>query len=363
MQSKAEIKVLLVDDEKHFAKTLSQRLQNRGFVTETAFDGNEALKFIYKNEPDVLLLDLKMPGLEGMKLLHLVKDKYPGIKTIILSGHATATNQKEASKIGAFDFLAKPSDVGKLTERIRAAFAEKNRQELLYSYHQFIPLLKNHLDNTGIILGKNALGIKCFCRDDNQDQLGYLLMSSTGRSKGWFDLNSFGAYPAGRSHESFGPASHHIPQLGNSPWTVIYHATHVGCDSQYTFGMTERYGMWEPSSSCGLLAEILSRHEDRQKGFKPPFFLDYEMRETETALIPYLGEIADRPYPMAAAAEILFDLGRAVFDSLLKFYNCKSLYIGGINVDHDAEHPENNFFVPKTICVYEDGVKKELTLQ
>ena len=91
--------------------------------------------------------------------------------------------------------------------------------------------------------------------------------------------------------------------------------------------------------------------------------MDYEMRETEIALMPYLGGIAERPYPMAAAAETLFDLGYAVFDSLLKFFNCKSLYIGGINVDYDAEHPENNFFVPKTICIYENGMKKDLRLQ
>jgi len=363
MQKKAEIKVLLVDDEKDFAETVSQRLQSRGFVTNAVFNGNELLEFIDRNKPDVLLLDLKMPGMEGMVLLRRVREKYPDIKTIILSGHDTDTNRKEASRIGAFDFLAKPSDMGKLAERIKAAFTEKKKQESLYSYSRFIPLLKNHLDNSGISLGKNALGIKCFCRDDNQDQLGYLLMSSTGRSKGWFDLNSFGAYPAGRSHESFKPVFHHIPQFGNCPWTVIYHATHVGCDSQYTLGRTERYGMRETSSSCGLLAEILSRHEDRQKGFKPLCFMDYEMRKTEIALMPYLDGIAERPYPMAAAAETLFDLGYAVFDSLLKFFNCKSLYIGGINVDYDAEHPENNFFVPKTICIYENGMKKDLRLQ
>ena len=94
---------------------------------------NLKVEFIDRNETDVLLVDLKMPGMEGMELLRRVQEKYPEIKTIILSGHDTDTNRKEASRIGAFDFLAKPNDMGKLAERIKAAFTEKNRQENLPS--------------------------------------------------------------------------------------------------------------------------------------------------------------------------------------------------------------------------------------
>lgn len=65
--------------------------------------------------------------------------------------------------------------------------------------------------------------------DDDQDQLGFLLMNTfSANCKGWFDLNAFGAYPAGRSIENFGPPSHHIPQLRKTPWTVVFHATHAG---------------------------------------------------------------------------------------------------------------------------------------
>ena len=217
-------------------------------------------------------------------------------------------NKKEAAKLGAVDFLSKPADINILTEKIRAAFETKDTRNPLYTYGGFVPILKRHLNNEGISLGENGLGMKCFCRDDNQDQLGYLLMS-TGKSSGWFDLNAFGAYPAGRSIESLGPPSHHIPELLNNPWTVIFHATHVGCNSQYTLGMSDRYGMRHPSSSCGLLAVILKRHDERCDGKELSAFKDFEMAETENSLMPYLDDITNTPYPMATAAEKLFELG------------------------------------------------------
>ena len=254
------------------------------------------------------------------------------------------------------------ADTNTLKEKIQAAFAAQDTQSSLYTYGEFVPILKKHLDNEGISLGENGLGIKCFCRDDNQDQLGYLLMG-TGKSSGWFDLNAFGAYPAGRSIESFGPPSHHIPDLQNNPWAVIFHATHVGCDSQYTLGMTDRYGMRQPSSSCGLLAAILKRHDERSDGKEPSPFKDFEMAETERVLMPYLDDISNTPFPMAAAADKLFELGYDIFDSFFRENGGRHFYIGGINVDYDAENPKNNLFVPQKTCIYENAAKRELVLQ
>jgi CheY-like chemotaxis protein len=361
MDENKKIKVLLVDDEESFARALSERLSTRGVAAEAVFGGREALELIDRDEPDVMILDLKMPEIDGMEVLRRVRKRYPNIQTIVLSGYGTDSARKEAARLGAVDFLDKPADIYILAEKIRAAFAAKNSQGTLYTYGGFVPLLKKHFNHEGISLGENALGIKCFCRDDNQDQLGYLLMS-TGRNSGWFDLNAFGAYPAGRSVESLGPPSHHIPELQNDPWTVVFHATHVGCDSTYTLGMTDRYGMLQPSSSCGLLAAILNRHGDRRQGKEPPAFKDFEMAETERALLVHLDDILNSPHPMASAAEKLFDLGAGIFDALLRENGGRYFYIGGINVDYDAERPENNFFVPKTICIYEDAVKRELEL-
>lgn len=359
MQIRKKMKVLLVDDEKAFARALSSRLNAHGVATETVFGGKEALEFIDREEPDVMILDLKMPGIDGMEVLRRVRESYPDLKTIILSGHNTDTNRKEAARLGALDFLDKPANTTHLAEKIHTAFAERKSRGTLFSYGRFVPFLQKHLEKEGISLGENGLGLKCFCRDDNQDQLGYLLMR-TGRGSGWFDLNAFGAYPAGRSLESFGPISHHIPELRNTPWTVVFHATHVGCDSQYTLGMSDRYGMRRPSTSCGLVASILDRHDDRLKGCEVPDFKDFEMAETEKALKPYLTEIKKATHPMAAGAEKLFELGSKIFDTLLRSNGQRSFYIGGINVDFDAEHPENNLFVPKKICTYKDGAVKHL---
>lgn len=361
MADNRKIKVLLVDDEETFARALSERLDSRGVAAETAFGGKKALELIEKNAPDVMILDLKMPGMDGMEVLRQVKKNYPDIQTIVLSGYGTESTINEAARLGAVDFLGKPTDINSLMEKIRSAFAVKKNRDFLYSYGEFVPILKKHLDNEGIRLGENALGIKCFCRDDNQDQLGFLLMGC-GRSCGWFDLNAFGAYPAGRGIESLGPPSHHVPELRGNPWTVVFHATHVGCDSQYTLGLTDRYGMRQPSSSCGLVAAILKRHGERGNGRKPPDFKDFEMRETERALAPYLDEIAAGAHPMAVAAEKLLGLGADIFDSLLLESGSRSFYIGGINVDYDSNKPENNLFVPKTIRIYAEAGKRELEL-
>lgn len=362
MQEKKKIKVLLVDDEEIFARTLSERLSSNNIVADATFSGKEALDFIGKNEPDIMILDLKMPGIDGMEVLRRVKKKYPNTQTIILSGYGTDSDKNEAFRLGVSDFLTKPTDINTLKEKIREAFAAPKGQDSLFSYGSFVPILKRHFQNEGISLGENALGIKCFCRDDNQDQLGYLLMK-TSKSGGWFDLNAYGAYPAGRSIESLLPPSHHIPDLQKNPWIIVFHATHVGCDSQYTLGVTERYGMRQPSSSCGLIASILQRYHDRQKSKKLSIFKDFEMAETEKALLPYLEEITSLPYPMASAAEKLFELGYGIFDALLRNSCGRHFYVGGINIDYDAAHPENNLFSPKTLVVYEGVAKRELKIQ
>ncbi len=242
--------------------------------------------------------------------------------------------------------------------KIKDAFSGEGA---LYTYADFVSLLQRTLDNEGISLGENALGIKCLCRDDNQDRLGSLL-AGVGKSSGWFDLNAFGAYPAGRSVESLGPPSHHIPEVKENQWTVVVHATHVGCDSQETLGLTDRYGMQKPGSSCGLLAGVLARHKDRKAGKVLRDLSDFEMNEVEKALLPYLEEISSNPYPMAAAADKLLELGSRVFDSLLRESGIKAVYIGGINVDSDAENPENNFIVAKTASIYEGERKREIIL-
>ncbi|KPK46069.1 MAG: response regulator [Nitrospira bacterium SM23_35] len=122
---KKDIKVLVVDDEVAFANTLSQRLQMRELKVGTAYNGEEALSKLKDEEPDVMVLDLKMPGLHGMEVLREIRKAYPDIQVIILTGHGTDKDAEEAKRLGGFDFLRKPADIDHLEHKIRKAFQEK----------------------------------------------------------------------------------------------------------------------------------------------------------------------------------------------------------------------------------------------
>ena len=102
------MKVLLVDDEEEFVKALAERLKMRDLRSDTVLDGEEALSFVEDQEPDVMVLDLKMPGIDGMEVLRQVRKAYPNIQVIILTGHGTEKHEEEAKRLGAFDYLEKP---------------------------------------------------------------------------------------------------------------------------------------------------------------------------------------------------------------------------------------------------------------
>lgn len=91
-----KFKVLLVDDEEEFVKALSERLQMRGLGSDLAFDGEQALQIVKDQEPDVMVLDLKMPGIDGMEVLRRVRKAYPQVQVIILTGHGTEKDAEEA---------------------------------------------------------------------------------------------------------------------------------------------------------------------------------------------------------------------------------------------------------------------------
>ncbi len=124
-EKQKDIKVLLVDDEIAFANTLAQRLKMRDLNVSTTYDGEQALSKLKEEKPDVIVLDLKMPGMHGMEVLHEIKKAYPSIQVIILSGHGTDKDKDEVRKLGGFDFLNKPADIDYLEHKIRKAFQEK----------------------------------------------------------------------------------------------------------------------------------------------------------------------------------------------------------------------------------------------
>lgn len=125
MKKKKDIKVLLVDDEKAFVDTLGQRLRMRELIVDVVYDGEQALSYIKKIEPDVIVLDLKMPGLHGIDVLREIKKISREIQVIILTGHGTEKDEEEAKNLGGFEFLRKPADIDLLVAKIKEAFSEK----------------------------------------------------------------------------------------------------------------------------------------------------------------------------------------------------------------------------------------------
>jgi DNA-binding response OmpR family regulator len=120
-----DMKVLLVDDEEEFVKALAERLKMRDLRSDTVLDGEEALSFVEDQEPDVMVLDLKMPGIDGMEVLRQVRKAYPKIQVIILTGHGTERDEEEAKRLGAFDYLEKPVNLDVLVKKMKAAYRRK----------------------------------------------------------------------------------------------------------------------------------------------------------------------------------------------------------------------------------------------
>ncbi len=117
----APSKVLLVDDEREFVQTLSERLMMRDMGSAVAYDGESALHIIEEDEPEVLLLDLKMPGIDGLEILRRVKQTRPEMEVIILTGHGSEADREACMKLGAFAYLQKPLDIDELSDTIRRA--------------------------------------------------------------------------------------------------------------------------------------------------------------------------------------------------------------------------------------------------
>ena len=122
-------KVLLVDDEREFAQTLSERLMMRDMGPAVAYDGESALNLINEDEPEVMIVDLKMPGIDGLEVLRRVKETRPEIEVIILTGHGHEADRELCMKLGAFAYLQKPLDINELSEIIKKANEKIRRKK------------------------------------------------------------------------------------------------------------------------------------------------------------------------------------------------------------------------------------------
>jgi two-component system, OmpR family, response regulator CpxR len=125
----APAKVLLVDDEREFVQTLSERLLLREMGSAVAYDGESALSLIREDEPEVMILDLKMPGIDGIEVLRRVKQTNPDVEVIILTGHGSEADRETCMKLGAFAYLQKPVDIDLLSSHLKEANEKIQRKK------------------------------------------------------------------------------------------------------------------------------------------------------------------------------------------------------------------------------------------
>ena len=121
-------RILIVDDEKHIVGTLKGILADEGYDISVAEDGLDALSMIQSNPPDLLLLDIWLPGMDGIEVLKTVKTDYPGIEVLIMSGHGTIDTAVKATKLGAYDFIEKPFSLDHLTQSVKNVLKLKKTQ-------------------------------------------------------------------------------------------------------------------------------------------------------------------------------------------------------------------------------------------
>ncbi len=122
--------VLLVDDERPFVETMTKRLTKRDLDITTAFSGKEGLDQLdAKPNLEVVILDVKMPEMDGIETLQRIKSRFPLVEVIMLTGHATVESGIEGMKLGAFDYLMKPCDIDVLLEKVEEAAAKKRKHE------------------------------------------------------------------------------------------------------------------------------------------------------------------------------------------------------------------------------------------
>jgi CheY-like chemotaxis protein len=115
-------KILLVDDEAEFVETLSERLLARDLGSVVVYDGRQALEVVAQEEPEVMVLDLKMPGLPGLEVLRRIKADHPRVEVIILTGHGSEADRRTALELGAFAYLQKPVEIEVLGQTLKEAY-------------------------------------------------------------------------------------------------------------------------------------------------------------------------------------------------------------------------------------------------
>jgi DNA-binding NtrC family response regulator len=120
-----KMKLMLVDDEERFLQTTAKLISRKGYPVVTAASGAEAIEKLLRENVHVVILDVKMPGMDGIETLKAIKSRFPMVEVIMLTGHATVETAVEGLKSGATDYLMKPTDFSELLEKAEEAFAKR----------------------------------------------------------------------------------------------------------------------------------------------------------------------------------------------------------------------------------------------
>ena len=180
-------RILIVDDEPDTILILQDRLEMDGYEVATATDGHEALELIDQDLPDLVLLDIQMPHLDGIKTLTHIHEKYPGLLVLMLTAHGTIQRAVEATKRGAYDFLEKPFQPEHITQKVDQALEHQHtvehstRDELIHNYEEIVgespPILEvlkiiekvADTDSTVLVQGESGTGKELVARALHQN--------------------------------------------------------------------------------------------------------------------------------------------------------------------------------------------------
>jgi len=121
------LKLMLVDDEKRYLQTTAKLMKKKGIEVVTAQSGEQALDLLRAHDVHVVILDIKMPGMDGFKTLRAIKTLYPQVEVIMLTGHATMDSAIEGLQFGAFDYVMKPADIDDIVNKAYEAFEKRRR--------------------------------------------------------------------------------------------------------------------------------------------------------------------------------------------------------------------------------------------
>ena len=125
MVTMVKMRIMLVDDEERFLQTTKKMISKKGYDALTATSGEECLKKLEEELVHVVILDVKMPGMDGVETLKHIKQRFPLVEVIMLTGHATAESAVEGLKLGATDYLTKPTNIEDLITKAEEAYNKR----------------------------------------------------------------------------------------------------------------------------------------------------------------------------------------------------------------------------------------------